>query len=345
MNNIAVKDVYLKSPDFSDAAILGYNVGIRPFRKSGVRIELETIQNKLIVHNYGYGGSGLTLCWGGAEYVKNLLELEKIPHKRLAIIGAGIAGLSTAFELIKHGYQISIYADKFSPYLTSNVAAGIFSYPVLHGTETEAEKRFLDDLFDLSSSRYLASFIKPEFQGLRLIDDYIFGINDNPHVIINEYKKLALEEYKVRVHFDNGLEKIGICKKVFGLDGSIFINDLIDQLQQAKVKFNYEKFNDIKDIQALDEEVVINCTSIGSKELFKDNNFLPVRGQLIYFKPQQGINYSTYESTEDPNYWVKIYPWHDRIILNGVYEPGFEVCENTKETVARMLYNARRLFN
>lgn len=346
MNNIAVKDVYLKSPDLSDDAIIGYNVGIRPFRKSGVRIELEKLQNKLIVHNYGYGGSGLTLCWGGAQHVKNLLEPIEVRAQRIAILGAGVAGLSTAFELLNAGYQVTIYADKFSPYLTSNVAAGIFSYPVLHGTETEAEKKLLDDLFDIASSRYLANFLKTEFQGLRLIDDYIFSAEDHqPHVMINEYKKLALEEAPVCVHFDNGLKKRAIYKKVFGLDGSIFINDLIEQLKYRKVAFINKHFTTANDIKELSEEIIINCTSIGSRELFNDTNFLPVRGQLIYFKPQPGINYSTYESTNDANFWVKLYPWHDRIILNGVYEPGEEECHNTKDTIQHMLNDARRLLS
>jgi len=45
-------------------------VGLRPFRKSGVRIERDKLRDsRAIIHNYGHGGSGFTLSWGCAEKV------------------------------------------------------------------------------------------------------------------------------------------------------------------------------------------------------------------------------------------------------------------------------------
>jgi D-amino-acid oxidase len=40
-------------------------VGLRPFRPAGVRVERES--DAPIVHNYGHGGSGVTLSWGSAQ--------------------------------------------------------------------------------------------------------------------------------------------------------------------------------------------------------------------------------------------------------------------------------------
>jgi D-amino-acid oxidase len=39
-------------------------VGLRPFRRAGVRVECES--GITVVHNYGHGGSGVTLSWGSA---------------------------------------------------------------------------------------------------------------------------------------------------------------------------------------------------------------------------------------------------------------------------------------
>jgi D-amino-acid oxidase len=39
-------------------------VGLRPFRREGVRVECEG--GIAVVHNYGHGGSGVTLSWGSA---------------------------------------------------------------------------------------------------------------------------------------------------------------------------------------------------------------------------------------------------------------------------------------
>jgi D-amino-acid oxidase len=50
--------------------VLAERVGLRPFRKSGVRLERTRLDDgRIAVHNYGHGGSGFTLSWGCAENV------------------------------------------------------------------------------------------------------------------------------------------------------------------------------------------------------------------------------------------------------------------------------------
>ena len=52
-------------------------VGLRPVRPRNVRLELEAGTN--IIHNYGHGGSGITLSWGCAlEVVERVEELRKL---------------------------------------------------------------------------------------------------------------------------------------------------------------------------------------------------------------------------------------------------------------------------
>jgi D-amino-acid oxidase len=53
--------------------ILAERVGLRPFRKSGVRVARNHLRDgRTVVHNYGHGGSGFTLSWGCAEKVFDL---------------------------------------------------------------------------------------------------------------------------------------------------------------------------------------------------------------------------------------------------------------------------------
>ncbi len=73
------------------SAWLGHNLQDRPLvarqgyryyrdpSASGVRLEAETRQGKLLVHNYGHGGSGITMSWGCA-----------LEAARLILIGAGL---------------------------------------------------------------------------------------------------------------------------------------------------------------------------------------------------------------------------------------------------------------
>jgi D-amino-acid oxidase len=53
--------------------VLAVRVGLRPFRKSGVRLERAHLRDERdVVHNYGHGGAGFTLSWGCAAEVLQL---------------------------------------------------------------------------------------------------------------------------------------------------------------------------------------------------------------------------------------------------------------------------------
>jgi D-amino-acid oxidase len=58
------------------ARVLAERVGLRPFRKSGVRLERNRLRDgRTAIHNYGHGGSGFTLSWGCAKNVFDLAGL------------------------------------------------------------------------------------------------------------------------------------------------------------------------------------------------------------------------------------------------------------------------------
>src|SRR6266545_105811 len=53
--------------------VLAERVGLRPFRKSGVRLRRDQLRDgRTVIHNYGHGGAGFTLSWGCAAEVLQL---------------------------------------------------------------------------------------------------------------------------------------------------------------------------------------------------------------------------------------------------------------------------------
>jgi D-amino-acid oxidase len=56
-------------PRLAGAPVLAHRVGLRPVRPQ-VRLEAQTLPGgRLLVHNYGHGGAGVTLSWGCARSV------------------------------------------------------------------------------------------------------------------------------------------------------------------------------------------------------------------------------------------------------------------------------------
>lgn len=55
-------------------SVIRHGVGLRPFRKGGVRIEKERIEGVQVVHNYGHGGWGYQASYGCSEGAVTLVE-------------------------------------------------------------------------------------------------------------------------------------------------------------------------------------------------------------------------------------------------------------------------------
>lgn len=60
-------------PHLNEKAVRYRYAGLRPYRAESIRVESETINGKQIVHNYGHGGAGLSLCWGSAHMAFELI--------------------------------------------------------------------------------------------------------------------------------------------------------------------------------------------------------------------------------------------------------------------------------
>src|ERR1700752_873983 len=103
-------------------------VGLRPYRPSGFVVDAQRFGNKLLVHNYGHGGGGVTLSWGTASLAVDLAReyVSTSRTRRFAVLGFGVSGLSTA-RLLQRYFQngpgtVTIYAKALPPDTTSNIA-------------------------------------------------------------------------------------------------------------------------------------------------------------------------------------------------------------------------------
>lgn len=59
--------------DLTCDRIMDERCGLRPYRPGGVRLERDPASSKILIHNYGHGGSGVTTSWGCAIDAVQLL--------------------------------------------------------------------------------------------------------------------------------------------------------------------------------------------------------------------------------------------------------------------------------
>ncbi|HEX4675139.1 MAG TPA: hypothetical protein VH209_07400, partial [Steroidobacteraceae bacterium] len=79
------------SPD----RITAITVCTRPFRAQGPRLDVERVGSKIIVHNYGHGGSGWSLSWGSSTLATR--KALATDEREIGVIGCGALGLTSEF--------------------------------------------------------------------------------------------------------------------------------------------------------------------------------------------------------------------------------------------------------
>ena len=88
--------------------IIRTTVGLRPYRPSGFVLRAGKLDATAVIHNYGHGGSGISLSWGtGRRVAEMALEHQS---RQAAVIGCGAVGLATARQLQRRGFDVTIYA-------------------------------------------------------------------------------------------------------------------------------------------------------------------------------------------------------------------------------------------
>jgi D-amino-acid oxidase len=105
--------------------IIRTTVGLRPHRDAGFVLKTDKLDDKLLIHNYGHGGAGMSLAWGTGLMAAEFATAHQA--RQAAVIGCGSVGLTCARQLQRRGFDVTIYAMAVPPYVTSNMSLAGFT--------------------------------------------------------------------------------------------------------------------------------------------------------------------------------------------------------------------------
>jgi glycine/D-amino acid oxidase-like deaminating enzyme len=88
----------------------------------------------------------------------------------------------------------------------------------------------------------------------------------------------------------------------------------------------------------LAEPVVINCTGLGARALFGDEELQPVKGQLTFLLPQPEVDYMVIGDG------LYMFPRRDGILLGGTFEHDVWSLDVNQEAFKRIMAGHRALF-
>src|SRR5438128_4039353 len=105
--------------------VIRTTVGLRPHRDAGFVLRADKLDDKLLVHNYGHGGAGMSLAWGTGLMAAEFATAHQ--SRQAAVIGCGSVGLTCARQLQRRGFDVTIYAAAVPPNVTSNMSLAGFT--------------------------------------------------------------------------------------------------------------------------------------------------------------------------------------------------------------------------
>jgi hypothetical protein len=207
--------------DVSFDRIIRTTVGLRPFRDAGFVVRAERLDGRMLIHNYGHGGAGMSLSWGTASA---------------------------------------------NPLLPSSVALG--------------------------------------------------------RVILQPGEHPFASRYAIR-------------RPTLRFEPAIYLDALMRDVIAFRGRIVVRSFDSPRDLVSLPESLIVNCTGLGSKLLFGDEELTPVKGQLVVLVPQPEVTYTT----------GGMMPRSDGIVLGHTMERGVWTLDVNETELKRVVERHMRTFS
>ena len=201
--------------------------------------------------------------------------------ERIAIIGAGVSGLTCGVVFTEHGYRTAIFAKETGRQTTSGAAAAVwFPYHV------EPAERVIP--LALETYQVLLDLVRFPESGVSIMESRQFlrtGEIEIPDWAI------PLGASVIPSEVEGSLEsfKSGFSLRVPLMDTTIYLDYLTARFRKAGGEIHANvHFEKLEDVDAK-FDIVINCAGIGARELVRDADLEPHRGQVAIVPKIEGL--------------------------------------------------------
>ncbi|MEM9168292.1 MAG: FAD-dependent oxidoreductase [Pseudomonadota bacterium] len=275
----------------------------RPFRPAGPRLDAENVDGRRVVHNYGHGGSGWSLSWGCADEAAGL-ALSGEPGA-VAVIGAGVIGLTTAIRLAERGARVTIYAADFPMETRSARATGVWSPSSRIALGDAARPDFADRWERWARVSYAAHHRYAGDAGRSVEFQPRFALRDARRAprtpatrdymalyrrlreLTPAWRDVAMGSLPFNAAAARGGEEL-----IFNI--ATYTERLVRDFRLMGGRLERRTFADRASVLTLPERTIVNCAGYGAKALWGADDLAPVRGQIAWLPAQPEARYGVY---------------------------------------------------
>jgi len=328
------------APRISMDNVIRVIVGHRPFRPPGFVVKSEHFDEKVVVHNYGHGGGGISLSWGSSA----LAVRETIGMKpgEVAVVGSGVMGLTSARLLQDAGWKVTIYTRNLARHTTSNVAAGEWSPYSVHDADVSSAAFKAQLTWAARISHHAYTNLGGADYGIRWLETY--ALSELPDAGEGEGEFADLFPHTATLGpGEHPFPSTYVHRIVtMQIDPAVLLRRLTRDFQIAGGNFVIRNFKDRADVLTLSEPVIFNCSGLGAAELFNDTELVPAKGQLVFLLPDPAVDYMTFGGGQG---MLHMFPRSDVLLLGGIFKLNDYTMHAEPEETARIVTEHQRIFS
>ena len=290
--------------------IFRITVCLRPFRAAGPRLDVERLGDKVVVHNYGHGGSGWSLSWGSADVVVRKALAAANGKQELAVIGCGALGLTAAITAQRAGFKVTIYAKDRPPYVRSARATGSWTPDSRIALASAASPNFAAEWESMARTSFAMyqSYLGMAGNPVEWTDRYY--LNDESPAQRSARPRRASQhdwaDYEDRIadltpdaqDIPQGTHPFPtpyvLRQTTLTFNVADYSRQLMNDFMIAGGVIETREFQSPQDLSSLAQTVIINCSGYGARQLWSDESIVPVRGQIAWLIPQEDVHYGLF---------------------------------------------------
>jgi glycine/D-amino acid oxidase-like deaminating enzyme len=282
--------------------IFRISVCLRPFRAAGPRQDVGRVGEKTVIHNYRHGGSGWSLSWGSADLVVRRAMEASPGLQECAVLGCGALGLTAALTAQRMGLRATIYAKERPPYVRSSRATGSWTPDSRVALASAVAPDFAatwEKMARISFSMY-QSYLGSSGAPIEWTDRYWISDEAGPrefgdrHGFVHYNHQIAdLTPHSQEMPPAATPFPTRHVRRSTTLTFNVasYARNLVEEFQIAGGRIETREFHTPAELTALPQSTIINCTGYGARSLWNDESIVPIRGQIAWLIPQEGVNY------------------------------------------------------